>query len=186
MNPDDSTHESDYFSGNGIDEDEDEEEEEKEMKEAKVIPNKKRKKVEEMEAEKVIPDKKRRKVTDDTTNIMPNKRKKLKSDLYKPPTVEELNQLRETENLFHSNLFRLQIEEMLSEIKIKDKYKRLFDSWFAKLETTVQSISETEEFEVCSFIGEQCNILEQCIFQIVILAFRYNIRKETERDRSNA
>lgn len=87
MNPDDSTRESDYFSANGIDEDEDEEEEEKEMKEAKVIPNKKRKKVEEMEAEKVIPDKKRRKVTDDTTNIMPNKRKKLKSDLYKPPKI---------------------------------------------------------------------------------------------------
>ena len=159
MNPDDSTPESEYFSGNGIDEDKDEEEE-KEMKEEKVIPNKKRKKLEEMKEEKVIPDKKRRKVTDDTTNIVPNKRKKLKSDLYKPPTVEELNQLRETENLFHSNLFRLQIEEMLSEIQIKDKYKRLFDSWFEKLETTIQSINETEEFELSdTTLGKTLNVI---------------------------
>lgn len=32
-----------------------------------------------------------------------------KKDLYKPPTNEELNQLKETENLFHSTLFRLQV-----------------------------------------------------------------------------
>nr|XP_014349230.1 PREDICTED: nucleolar protein 6 [Latimeria chalumnae] len=31
-----------------------------------------------------------------------------KKDLYKPPTNEELNQLKETENLFHSSLLRLQ------------------------------------------------------------------------------
>ena len=30
-------------------------------------------------------------------------------DLYRPPTNEELNELKETENLFHSWLFRLQV-----------------------------------------------------------------------------
>ena len=30
-------------------------------------------------------------------------------DLYRPPTNEELNELKETENLFHSSLFRLQV-----------------------------------------------------------------------------
>ncbi|KAL3225012.1 hypothetical protein MRX96_026198 [Rhipicephalus microplus] len=36
--------------------------------------------------------------------------KKLKkSDLYKPPTAEELNNLKEVETLFHSNLFGLQV-----------------------------------------------------------------------------
>lgn len=41
--------------------------------------------------------------------------KKLKTakELYKPPTVEELNLLKETENKHHSNLFRMQCEELL-------------------------------------------------------------------------
>lgn len=32
-----------------------------------------------------------------------------RADLYKLPTNEELNQLKETENLFHSSLLRLQV-----------------------------------------------------------------------------
>nr|CAD7260993.1 unnamed protein product [Timema shepardi] len=39
------------------------------------------------------------------------KTKTLDPKLYKPPTVKELNQLRETENLFNSNLFRLQLSD---------------------------------------------------------------------------
>lgn len=40
----------------------------------------------------------------------PGKRAKIfKKDLYRPPTNEELNQLKETQNLFHSSLFRLQV-----------------------------------------------------------------------------
>lgn len=76
------------------------------------------------------------------------KKKKFKNDLYKQPTVEELNQLRETENLFHSNLFRLQIEEVLSEVKLKIKYKALFEIWFKKLKAAIESIEETEEIPV--------------------------------------
>ncbi|EFN61369.1 Nucleolar protein 6 [Camponotus floridanus] len=88
--------------------------------------------------------KKRKKVTDELTEAV-IKKKKFKNDLYKQPTVEELNQLRETENLFHSNLFRLQIEEVLSEVKLKTKYKALFEIWFKKLKATIESIEETEE-----------------------------------------
>ena len=32
------------------------------------------------------------------------------SDLYRAPTNQELNQLKETENLFQSSLFRLKVE----------------------------------------------------------------------------
>lgn len=32
-----------------------------------------------------------------------------RAELYKPPTNEELNQLKETEDLFHSSLLRLQV-----------------------------------------------------------------------------
>ena len=48
--------------------------------------------------------------TEGGDNGPPVKRSKLsKAELYKPPTNEEMHQLRETENLFHSNLFRLQV-----------------------------------------------------------------------------
>ena len=100
----------------------------------------------------LVSDKKRRKVTDDPTDTLLKKKRKLDKDLYKPPTVDELNQLRETENLFHSNLFRLQIEEMLNEVRLKNKYKKLFDIWFKKLKETIESIKETEEYQVCKFI----------------------------------
>ncbi|RLU24256.1 hypothetical protein DMN91_004467 [Ooceraea biroi] len=90
-------------------------------------------------------EKKRKKVTDELTERVPKKRKKLEKNLYKQPTVEELNQLRETENLFHSNLFRLQIEEVLDEVKLKDKYKALFELWFEKLRAVIESIEETAE-----------------------------------------
>ncbi|XP_033341934.2 nucleolar protein 6 Mat89Ba [Megalopta genalis] len=100
------------------------------------------------EVTRITSEKKRKKVTDDVTDVIPGKKKKLHKELYKQPTVEELNQLRETENLFHSNLFRLQIEEMLNEVRIKDKYKRLFEAWFKQFEKTVNSIKETEEYEL--------------------------------------
>jgi len=91
---------------------------------------------------------KRKKVTDELTEVAPKKKRKFENSLYKQPTVEELNQLRETENLFHSNLFRLQIEEVLNEVKLKNKYKALFEIWFEKLKAAIESIEETEEVPV--------------------------------------
>ena len=87
-------------------------------------------------------------VEDDDDNSIPKKKKKLENDLYKAPTVDELNQLRETQNLFHSNLFRLQIEEVLSEVKLKLKYQKLFQEWFPKLKKQIESIKESKEFKV--------------------------------------
>lgn len=95
---------------------------------------------------------KRTKIIDDSIDISLKKKRKLDKNLYKPPTVEELNELRETENLFHSNLFRLQIEEMLNEIKVKEKYKRLFDIWFKNFKKNIESIKETKEYKVSKFI----------------------------------
>lgn len=96
----------------------------------------------------LISNKKRTKIIDDSIDNSLKKKRKLDKNLYKPPTVEELNQLRETENLFHSNLFRLQIEEMLNEIKVKEKYKRLFDIWFKNFKKNIESIKETEEYKI--------------------------------------
>ncbi|XP_071450181.1 nucleolar protein 6 [Hetaerina americana] len=82
-------------------------------------------------------------------NDTPKKKKKLpKKDMLKPPTNEELNQLRETENLFHSNLFRLQIEEMFSEIKIKDRYVSLFKEWLHKAVAFFDGIESPEPKQI--------------------------------------
>ncbi|KAL1501518.1 hypothetical protein ABEB36_006825 [Hypothenemus hampei] len=93
---------------------------------------------------------KKRKVQEDFS-----KKKKLKSEpkskknmnkkeFFKPPTVEELNNLKMTENLYNNNLFRLQIEEMLKEISIKEKRKKLFDSWLKDLENYLNNLPNYE------------------------------------------
>ncbi|XP_057665867.1 nucleolar protein 6 [Diorhabda carinulata] len=68
----------------------------------------------------------------------PTKNKKQKNDLYRPPTVEELNNLKVTENLFNNNLFRLQIEELLTELKIKVKRKNHFQNWLQEVSNYIQ------------------------------------------------
>lgn len=78
------------------------------------------------------------------------KKRKLKKinemkKLNKPPTVEELNRLRETENLFHSNLFRRQIEEMLKELEMKNKQKVRINTWFAKFKDLVFKLEDSDE-----------------------------------------
>lgn len=43
------------------------------------------------------------------TAAAPQPAKLSRAELYKPPTSEELTQLKETEDLFHSSLLRLQV-----------------------------------------------------------------------------
>ncbi|XP_060804531.1 nucleolar protein 6 [Amyelois transitella] len=64
--------------------------------------------------------------------------------LYRQPTVNELNRLRETENLFNSNLFRLQVDEVLQEVKVKEKTEKKFEQWFLAFKTYLLSIQEDE------------------------------------------
>lgn len=83
--------------------------------------------------------------------------KKSKRELYKPPTAEELNQLKETENLFNSNLFRLQIDELLSEVDVKEKLIVRFDSWFKQFQSVVENFSEYENISVSDIKEFQSN-----------------------------
>ncbi|KAM4808387.1 nucleolar protein 6 [Rhinophrynus dorsalis] len=66
-----------------------------------------------------------------------------KSELYKPPTNEELNRLKETEQLFHSNLLRMQIEELLQEVKLKEKRRKSIDAFLHEINTLLGKIPET-------------------------------------------
>nr|CAD7198663.1 unnamed protein product [Timema douglasi] len=76
------------------------------------------------------------------------KTKTLDPNLYKPPTVKELNQLRETENLFNSNLFRLQIEEMLKEVDLKPKYNSLFHQWLDNLKDFFNKLEDSGTYNL--------------------------------------
>uniref|UniRef100_K7G936 Nucleolar protein 6 n=1 Tax=Pelodiscus sinensis TaxID=13735 RepID=K7G936_PELSI len=71
-----------------------------------------------------------------------------RADLYKPPTNEELNQLKETENLFHSSLLRLQIEELLKEVKLKEKKKQRIDAFLHEINTLLSAVPETPETDL--------------------------------------
>lgn len=68
--------------------------------------------------------------------------KKPKNELYRPPTVEELNELKETQNLYNNNLFRLQIEELIKEVKIKNKHRNVFQAWFDSFKTLINELPE--------------------------------------------
>ncbi|KAL2091865.1 hypothetical protein ACEWY4_011663 [Coilia grayii] len=69
-------------------------------------------------------------------------------ELYKAPTPEELNQLKETESLFHCSLLKMQMEELLKEVVISEKKKRLVDSFVLKITELLHSVPETPVVEL--------------------------------------
>lgn len=68
--------------------------------------------------------------------------------MFKPPTNEEMNRLRETENLFNSSLFRMQIDEMLNEITLKQKRIDEFRKWLKQFDTFFKTIPEYADLRV--------------------------------------
>ncbi|XP_065716662.1 nucleolar protein 6 [Patagioenas fasciata] len=71
-----------------------------------------------------------------------------RAELYKPPTSEELSQLKETEDLFHSSLLRLQIEELLKEVTLKETKKKKIDAFLHEISSLLSAIPETPETEL--------------------------------------
>jgi len=72
-----------------------------------------------------------------------------KDSLYRPPTSEEINALKETENLFKSSLFRMQITELLSEVRPKKDRNKALDEVLHELNTLLLSLPDgKKEHEV--------------------------------------
>ncbi|KAM8865782.1 nucleolar protein 6 [Synchiropus picturatus] len=71
-----------------------------------------------------------------------------RSDLYRPPTVEELNQLKEAESLFHCSLLKMQMEELLKEVTLSDKRKSRIDSFIQTVTKCLQSVPSSPKVEV--------------------------------------
>ncbi|XP_050068286.1 nucleolar protein 6 [Anopheles maculipalpis] len=82
----------------------------------------------------------KRKVTAHNDEEVHRKRVKEMKALYKPPTVEEINRLKETENYYHSNLFRMQTEEMLKEVRVSSKLGRFVQVWLEQFKEFLQTI----------------------------------------------
>ncbi|XP_054139377.1 nucleolar protein 6 [Melozone crissalis] len=78
----------------------------------------------------------------------PQPAKLSRAELYRPPTSEELTQLKETEDLFHSSLLRLQIEELLKEVTLKEKKKKKIDVFLHEINSLLSAIPETPETEL--------------------------------------
>lgn len=71
-----------------------------------------------------------------------------RGDLYRPPTAEELNQLKEAESLFHCSLLKMQMEELLKEVALSERRKQQIDSFVQKITELLQSVPESPEVEL--------------------------------------
>uniref|UniRef100_A0A8C4IX76 Nucleolar protein 6 n=1 Tax=Dicentrarchus labrax TaxID=13489 RepID=A0A8C4IX76_DICLA len=71
-----------------------------------------------------------------------------RSDLYRPPSAEELNQLKEAESLFHCSLLKMQMEELLKEVALSERRKQRIDSFILTVTELLQAVPESPEVEV--------------------------------------
>ncbi|XP_010776963.1 nucleolar protein 6 [Notothenia coriiceps] len=71
-----------------------------------------------------------------------------RSDLYKPPSAEELNQLKEAESLFHCSLLKMQMEELLKEVALSERKKQQINSFIQTVTKLIQTVPESPEVEV--------------------------------------
>ncbi|XP_071110262.1 nucleolar protein 6-like [Haliotis cracherodii] len=87
-------------------------------------------------------------IEDDAQDGPPAKAAKLDKKLYKPPTANELNTLKEAESLFQSNLFKLQITELLTEVTLKEKRHRQIEIAVEKLKESLMSLPSGSKHEI--------------------------------------
>jgi U3 small nucleolar RNA-associated protein 22 len=78
--------------------------------------------------------------------VMMNENKKVwyelkkKGHLYKPPTHDEMMSLMEADTLFNSNLFRLQLNELLAEVKVNPAKTSAIEKALHKLHEILNSM----------------------------------------------
>ncbi|TPX30639.1 hypothetical protein SmJEL517_g05826 [Synchytrium microbalum] len=72
-------------------------------------------------------------------------RKKKRTTHIKPPTHDEIQQLKDTSELFKSNLFKLQLEEMLSEVRVKYTRMTTLDGMLHKLKNFFDTLEPRDE-----------------------------------------
>ncbi|KND02445.1 rRNA-processing protein UTP22 [Spizellomyces punctatus DAOM BR117] len=73
---------------------------------------------------------------------------KIGNKFYKAPTNEEIQQLKETTDLFKSNLFKLQIDELLKEVRIDYSKTTALEKALRKIKDILDSLSDIPEVSV--------------------------------------
>ncbi|TPX62830.1 hypothetical protein PhCBS80983_g00180 [Powellomyces hirtus] len=75
------------------------------------------------------------------------KRKKLAAthDLYKAPTNDEMQQLRDTTDLFKSNLFKLQIDELMNNVRIDHTKTGALEKALRKVKEVLDTVDDIPE-----------------------------------------
>ncbi|XP_066513150.1 nucleolar protein 6 [Hoplias malabaricus] len=71
-----------------------------------------------------------------------------KGELYKAPTVEELSQLKEAENLFHCSLLKMQMEELLKEVSLSERKKMVVDGFVQQITDLLKSVPPSPVVEL--------------------------------------
>lgn len=67
-------------------------------------------------------------------------REQRQKSLYRVPTAEELSELRENENLFKNNLFRMQIQYLLEEVCLVDKKEKRINDILHSLNSFIKEL----------------------------------------------
>ncbi|XP_072269627.1 nucleolar protein 6 [Pyxicephalus adspersus] len=75
----------------------------------------------------------------------PKPAKVKKSDFTKPMTTEELIKLKEAEQEYHTSLLQMQIEELLQEVKLKEKRRKQIDDFLKKISSLIEKIPKSPE-----------------------------------------
>ncbi|XP_065071800.1 nucleolar protein 6-like [Rhopilema esculentum] len=75
-------------------------------------------------------------------------RERFQHSLYRPPTSDELNDLRETEDLYKNNIFRMQISYLLEEVKMTDKKSSSVEEFLRLLHKYLNNLDSTEKFDI--------------------------------------
>jgi len=90
---------------------------------------------------------KRKKEGADKQVLSAEERERRKQSLYRIPTSEELTELRENENLYKNNLFRMQIQYLLEEVCLNDTKEKRINDVLHSLNTFLSTLSSQEGCE---------------------------------------
>uniref|UniRef100_A0A671QPS5 Nucleolar protein 6 n=1 Tax=Sinocyclocheilus anshuiensis TaxID=1608454 RepID=A0A671QPS5_9TELE len=82
-----------------------------------------------------------------------------KKELYKAPTVEQLNQLKEAEYLFHCSILKMQMEELLKEVALSEHRKKLVDSFVLQVTDFLQCVPKSELDDISWLSGVEVPFL---------------------------
>ncbi|GFO37979.1 nucleolar protein 6-like [Plakobranchus ocellatus] len=84
----------------------------------------------------------------ETAGDLPTKSRKKSTFTDREFNMEEISKLKETEALYHSSLFRLQVSELLREISVKQKMKQRLEEASRFLSDTLKNLPSGKEHKI--------------------------------------